>query len=311
MRPEQSRAVKKIRDPFTYANSKFRGLVATPENAALLFALLRSVCYKARVARPRQSHSPLGDRSCSIAFTSKLVIVQTYDILMAIVLLGTMVFGALKGFAWQLASIASIVVSYAVAYHYREPFSQNIHAEAPWNRFLAMLILYVVTSFLIWVAFRMIAGSIDRMKLKEFDRQIGAIFALGKGAMFCTLITLFAVTLLGEKSKQAITQSRSGRWIARLLDQSDAIMPEELAAVVQPYLEHSESQLGSGPVAQPWLAEASPAQSISKQLPGPQWSPNPAWSTAQSAAPNTQRPPANLSATPQWQQAAGPAPWQR
>lgn len=253
---------------------------------------------------------------------------QFYDIFMAIVLVGTMLYGALKGFAWQLASIASTVVSYAVAYHYREPFSQNIQAEPPWNRFLAMLILYVVTSFLIWVAFRMIAGTIDRIKLKEFDREIGAIFGLGKGAIFCTLITFFAVTLLGEGSKRAITQSRSGRWIAQLLDQSDAIMPEELAAVVQGYLEHTELPVETAGFAQPWLAGGSPSPSAATPFRSSQSSPNAsesaasesitssaAWNRADRTAERTNDPapgrPGNFSATPQWQQAAGPASWQR
>lgn len=231
---------------------------------------------------------------------------------MAIVLFGAMLFGALKGFAWQLASIASIVVSYAVAYHYREPFSQNIQAEPPWNRFLAMLILYVVTSFVIWVGFRMIAATIDRMKLKEFDCQIGALFGLGKGAIFCTLITLFAVTLLGEKSQRAITSSRSGRWIARLLDQSDAIMPEELAAVVQPYLERADAALEPPGSSQPWLAETPPMPQGSTPQRGWQPPSNPAWSTAQNPASQN---PASATMSPtagrQWQQATGPAPWQR
>lgn len=125
-------------------------------------------------------------------------VVEIYDIIMIVVLLSAMIFGAVKGFAWQLASIASIVVSYVVAYRFREPFSESIQAEPPWNRFLAMLILYVGTSLVIWVAFRMIRGSIDRMKLKEFDRQIGAFFGLAKGALYCTLITLFAVTLSAD-----------------------------------------------------------------------------------------------------------------
>ncbi|TWU19054.1 CvpA family protein [Allorhodopirellula heiligendammensis] len=230
---------------------------------------------------------------------------------MAIVLIGAMLLGALKGFAWQLASIVSIVVSYAVAYHYREPFSQNIQAEPPWNRFLAMLILFVGTSIVIWVAFQMIHSTIDRMKLKEFDRHVGALFGLGKGAIFCTLITLFAVTLLGEKSKHAITASRSGRWIARLLDQSDAVMPEELAAVVQPYLDRAESQLESAGNAQPWLAGASPTARDATSFPGNPSAPNPTWSTAQNQASAPASPTTNFAAPPQWQQAARPAPWQR
>jgi membrane protein required for colicin V production len=237
--------------------------------------------------------------------------VQTYDILMAIVLIGAMLYGALKGFAWQLASIASIVVSYAVAYHYREPFSQNIQADPPWNRFLAMLILYVGTSFLIWIAFRMIAGTIDRMKLKEFDRQIGALFGLGKGAILCTLITLFAVTLLGERSQQAIIASRSGRWIARLLDQSDAIMPEELASVVRPYLDQFDSDFQPVSAPTPWFSEAPPIEP-STQFPVWQNQPNPAWSANQNSAPNwNQNPGQNLAPPPQWQQAAQTPPWRK
>ncbi|MEM8910139.1 MAG: CvpA family protein [Planctomycetota bacterium] len=165
---------------------------------------------------------------------------QTYDILMLIVLIVAMGLGAIKGFAWQLASIASIVVSYTVAYKYREPFSQNIQWEPPWKGFLAMLILYVGTSLVIWLLFRMIGGVIDRMRLKEFDRQIGALFGLLKGGLACTLITLFAITLLGDQARAAIVGSRSGNWIARVLDQTDIVMPPELHGVVQPVLDRFE-----------------------------------------------------------------------
>ena len=120
---------------------------------------------------------------------------EIYDIIMLVILAGAAIFGAIKGFAWQLASIASIVVSYFVAYRFREPFSESIQAEPPWNRFLAMLILFIGTALVIWVGFRMISKSIDRMKLREFDRQIGALFGLAKGGLYCILITLFAVTL--------------------------------------------------------------------------------------------------------------------
>ena len=90
---------------------------------------------------------------------------ETYDILMLIVLAAAALFGAVKGFAWQLASIASIVVSYFVAYRFREPLSHSIVAEPPWNRFLARLILVVGTSLVVWVAFNMVRRTIDRMKL--------------------------------------------------------------------------------------------------------------------------------------------------
>ncbi|WP_164104151.1 CvpA family protein [Candidatus Laterigemmans baculatus] len=169
---------------------------------------------------------------------------ETYDILMLVVLAGATLFGAIKGFAWQLASIASIVVSYIVAYKFRQPFSESIKADPPWNMFLAMLILYVGSSLIIWVAFRMVSRSIDRMKLKDFDRQIGAAFGLAKGALFCILITMFAVTLLGQSHRETIVHSKSGYYIAKALDKSDAIIPPELHEVVAPYIDSFEERVG-------------------------------------------------------------------
>lgn len=171
---------------------------------------------------------------------------EIYDIVMLVVLVGAMLFGAIKGFAWQLASIASIVVSYLVAYHFREPFSESIQAEPPWNRFLAMLILYVGTSLVIWVAFRMVSGSIDRLRLREFDRQIGALFGLAKGGLYCILITLFAVTLMGNSTREKIVESKSGNYIANTLAHTESMIPPEIQEIVQPYLDRFEDKFNSG-----------------------------------------------------------------
>ena len=176
---------------------------------------------------------------------------EIYDIVMLVVLIGATLFGAIKGFAWQLASIASITISYFVAYHFREPVSQSIQAEPPWNRFLAMLILYVGTSLVIWVAFRMVSRTIDRLKLREFDRQIGALFGFGKGALYCILITLFAVTLLGDSIRAKIVASTSGRYIAQILDRSESVIPPEIHGVVEPYLAKFDTRFADPGAATP------------------------------------------------------------
>lgn len=183
---------------------------------------------------------------------------ETYDIIMLVILVGTALFGAIKGFAWQLASIASIVVSYMVAFNFRHQLSQSIHADPPWNRFLAMLILFIGTSLVIWVAFRMVSNTIDRLRLKEFDRQIGALFGLAKGGLYCILVTLFGVTLFGETAREKIVASKSGRYIASVLDRSEALIPEEIHEVVGPYLDRFDKKFksrdggGDGGVL-PWL----------------------------------------------------------
>lgn len=185
---------------------------------------------------------------------------ETYDIVMLVVLIGTALFGAIKGFAWQLASIGSTVVSYVVAYNFREPLSQSIHAEPPWNRFLAMLILFIGTSLVIWVAFRMVSNTIDRLRLKEFDRQIGAMFGLAKGGLYCILMTMFGVTLLGDSIREKIVVSRSGHYIASVLDRSEAIIPEEFQEVVGPYLQRFDQKFKETDAEAP-AGAAAPAES--------------------------------------------------
>ncbi len=166
---------------------------------------------------------------------------QVYDIIMLAVLIGATAFGAWKGLIWQLASLASILVSYYVALEFRQPVARLIDAAPPWNSFVAMLILFAGTSLVIWIVFRLLANFIDRIKLKEFDRQIGAIVGLGKGIVLCVIITLFGVTLLGESQRERIVNSYSGYYIAVLLQKATPVMPDEIRDVLSPYTDDLNS----------------------------------------------------------------------
>jgi membrane protein required for colicin V production len=162
---------------------------------------------------------------------------QAYDLLMLIVLALAIVWGAWKGLAWQIASLASIALSYLVALNFRQPLAGIIDASPPWNIFSAMLILFLGTGLVVWIGFNLVSELIERVKLKEFDRQLGAIFGAAKGVLLCVLITLFSVALLGDGQRQAICNSKSGYYIAVLLDRADAVIPKELHEVLEPYID--------------------------------------------------------------------------
>lgn len=166
---------------------------------------------------------------------------QGYDFVMIGVLVGAIAWGAWKGFAWQVASTASMVLSYFVALNFRMPLAQVITAEPPWNVFAAMLILFLGTSLIVWLCFNFVSAAIEKMKLKEFDRQVGAILGFVKGVILCVIITLFAMTLLDQNRRQAIVNSRSGMYIAQILAKADAIMPKEVRQVLAPYIDGLES----------------------------------------------------------------------
>ena len=168
---------------------------------------------------------------------------QTYDMLMLLVLVAATLFGFWKGMAWQIASLASLVVSYFAALRFADQLAPMISNTQPWNKFVAMLAIYIVTSFAIWTLFRLVAGLIDRVKLDGFDHQIGALIGLAKGVLLCVAITFFAVTILPQTQKDVIVASRAGHYIVVLLDKTHAVFPPEIHDVLHPYMHRLEQEL--------------------------------------------------------------------
>jgi membrane protein required for colicin V production len=142
---------------------------------------------------------------------------EIYDTIVLLLVLGGAFLGWRKGMATQVASIVSIGVSYFVAVNFRSVVAEHIDAAPPWNTFAAMLVLYIGTSLVIWLIFRQIRSTIEAMKLKEFDYQMGALFGAAKGFIIACIATLFAITLLHETQRQTIIHSRSGNLIAHFL----------------------------------------------------------------------------------------------
>ncbi len=203
---------------------------------------------------------------------------QTYDLLMMLVLVAATMFGFWKGMAWQVASLASLVVSYFAALKYADRLAPMISDHAPWNKFVAMLAIYIGTSFAIWTLFRLVSGMIDRVKLDGFDHQMGAMIGFAKGVLLTIAITFFAVTILPQQQKEMIIASRTGEYIVRLLDKTDTVVPPEIHDVIHPYVERIEQRLD--PNFQP-----PPTTGLQVQWPGDQL---PTWpSQTESANPST------------------------
>jgi membrane protein required for colicin V production len=184
--------------------------------------------------------------------------IELYDIAMLAVLAGAVLFGVWKGMAWQVATLASVLLSAAVAIHSSPALAPLFGNQEPWNLFIAMLVLYVLTAAAIWILFRLVSGIIDRVQMKEFDRQLGAIFGLAKGVLYCVIITFFAVTL-SEPARQSVLQSRSGDLIARGIRYANPILPEDVRAVLGKYIDEFDAKLHAPPKEEPQPQNASAA----------------------------------------------------
>ena len=172
---------------------------------------------------------------------------QGYDLFMIIILAAAIVWGAWKGFAWQVASLASVLLSYVAALSFRRPLAtflgQQVELVPPLDTGLAMLILFLGTSLVVWVGFNLVSETIEKVKLKEFDRQIGALVGLAKGVLLCTVITLLAVTIVSDQQRQQIYNSHSGYYISVLLRKVQPILPPEVQSRLQPYEENLQKNV--------------------------------------------------------------------
>ena len=204
--------------------------------------------------------------------------IQPYDIFMLVVIGLATAFGIRKGMAWQLASLASLIVSAVVAVRFHPVLAPYVSSDPTWNRYIAMLILYLGTSLAIWIGFRLVAGIIDRVKLQGFDHQAGGVFGFAKGVLLCLVITFFAVTL-SEWARQIVLKTYSGHYIAVLLEKGTPMLPEEVRSVLGTYIQQMEGKLApDGPPSPDLSPDSAIPDALQRRLapnPSPGGNPGP------------------------------------
>lgn len=173
-----------------------------------------------------------------------------YDIAMLAVLGLATLMGLWKGMAWQLASLGSLVLSYFLALKFSAQLAPVFGSTAPLNRFVAMLVIYLVTSVVVWLGFRFVARFLDKIKLRDFDHQVGALFGFVKGVLLCLAVTFFALGL-SDALRDHILATKSGHYMAVFIDKAEAIMPPEIHKVLDPYLNKLEQRLDPSEPFQP------------------------------------------------------------
>lgn len=158
-----------------------------------------------------------------------------YDIFVVAVLIVGMVRGAVRGVVWQLAGIAGIVLCLVFAETISHIGSPLVNLEPPLNQWVVMFVAYLFFSFLSFGFARLINTALEKAELKEYNKHLGAIFGLVKGAALCLVITFFLVTL-SETTRDMLRSSRSARYAAIVMDRLHPVMPEKLRGALDKYI---------------------------------------------------------------------------
>lgn len=184
-----------------------------------------------------------------------------YDGLMTAIVLYAVLQGAWQGMAWQVAPIASLIAGYILAY----PMSDQLapmFGEPPTNKLFALVVSYLVISLAVYLIFRAFRESIDRLKLTEFDRHLGALFGLVKGLLFTVALTL-GLILVSPALRGVILRSESSTIANRVMQTIYPILPTTAQTAIDPYVKKIREQIPQD------IADENPL--LQPQSNDPQW----------------------------------------
>lgn len=159
-----------------------------------------------------------------------------YDLVCLAVVAFSVWRGMSKGFIWQIASIAGILLCFLFAEAVSVVVAPMTGLEPPLSRWVSILGLYVASSFAAFAAARLIQDGLEKAKFEDFDRHLGGGLGFAKGALLCVILSFFMFTL-SEKTRETVVHSKSGYASALILHKLDPIMPEGLHKLLDPYVE--------------------------------------------------------------------------
>ncbi len=82
------------------------------------------------------------------------------------------------------------------------------------------------------------------MKLRDFDRQLGAVLGAAKGIVIVTVMTLVCVNLMTTAAREAIAQSRSGLIVSRFVHTVGPMTPPRLQELLANYVQQLDEVIG-------------------------------------------------------------------
>jgi membrane protein required for colicin V production len=157
-----------------------------------------------------------------------------YDAAMAGVIVAGMVWGALRGITWQLASLASLVLGYSVSHMASGQLAPHFPGEPVVARALAMITVYFAVSGGVFLTAWMIRATLRRLKFEAFDRHLGMVLGGFEGALLGLVATLFVVSL-APQARDPIFNSPSGKLVGQVMAVLGPVLPEEARGVLTPF----------------------------------------------------------------------------
>ena len=161
-----------------------------------------------------------------------------YDVAMVCVMVAGMLWGALRGFTWQLASVGSLVLGYAVAFPLSAELAPRFPGEPVVARGLALLVAYAGVAGGVFLAAWLVRLALRRWKFEAFVRHLGMLLGGAAGASLGIVATVMVISI-APQSRPPILTSAAGRLVGRVLREIQPVLPGGVRDVLTPFWEGS------------------------------------------------------------------------
>jgi membrane protein required for colicin V production len=157
-----------------------------------------------------------------------------FDAVMAGVIVAGMVWGALRGITWQVASLASLVLGYAVAFPLSGQIAPHLPGQPIVARAVALLVAYVAVSGAIFGLAWAVRAVLRKLKFEAYDRHLGMLLGGAEGALLGSVVTLFVLSL-APSMRGPILASPSGRLLGAVMNRVEPLLPGEIRDELHPF----------------------------------------------------------------------------
>ena len=155
--------------------------------------------------------------------------------------------GASKGLVAQAAWVVALILCFKFAGELAPAVEPVIAVDQPLRKWIAMAIVYLGLCLVSFVAAGMLTTWLEKMKLKDFDRHLGALLGFLKGVVICMTVMFFALTL-SQSLRPIVSETKSAYVAAMLLHHIDPLIPlipEGASDTVKGIVERFNHELGN------------------------------------------------------------------
>ena len=185
---------------------------------------------------------------------------NSVDLVILIVIAFNGILGLIRGAAWQILRIGSVVLGVWVAARFGREFlglfPESFGLSPEIGIHVARIVLFLSVYLIMYGVTNLAQALIKKVKLGGMDRSLGALLGMAKGALLCCLVLYLQLwPLVGEipivedqlhgNVERAIPASKANRiFLEHIRSRVDAIVPQEQKEGIERLTEEIENLSG-------------------------------------------------------------------